>query len=201
MYVIFKDDASVILTEKSENSKIHQELTWSVRSLEDVMHSLKRNEGKSFVLTGESAENMLTEFYAGFKVIEAAGGIVINEKKEFLMIFRNNTWDLPKGKIDPGETIEEAALREVREECGFTSLSLGEQVQNTYHIYEHKESQILKVTYWFLMYSDQKLLTPQLEEGITDLCWKSVSDMKEVFENTYPNIKILISNLDLGPVD
>lgn len=201
MYVIFKDDASVILTEKSENSKIHQELTWSVRNLEDVIHSLKRNEGKSFVLTGESAENMLAEFCAGFKVIEAAGGIVINEKKEFLMIFRNDTWDLPKGKIDPGETIEEAALREVREECGFTSLSLREQVQNTYHIYEHKESQILKVTYWFLMYSDQKLLTPQLEEGITDLSWKSASDLKEVFENTYPNIKILISNLDLGPVD
>ena len=201
MYVIFKDDASVILTEKSENSKIHKELTWSVRNLEDVIHSLKRNEGKSFILTGENTEKMWEEFYAGFKVIEAAGGIVINEKKEFLMIYRNDTWDLPKGKIDPGETIEEAALREVREECGFTSLSLGEQVQSTYHIYEHKERQILKVTYWYLMHSDQKSLTPQLEEGITDLSWKSVSDMKEVFENTYPNIKILISNLDLGPVD
>jgi 8-oxo-dGTP pyrophosphatase MutT (NUDIX family) len=201
MYVIFKDDASVILTEKSENSKIHEELTWSYRNLEDVILSLERNEGKSFVLKGENTEKMWGEFCNRFKMIEAAGGIVINEKEEFLMIFRHDTWDLPKGKIDRGETIEEAALREVREECGFTSLSLGEQVQNTYHIYEHNERQILKVTYWYLMYSDQKLLTPQLEEGITDLRWKSASDMKKVFENTYPNIKILISSLNLGTVD
>ena len=201
MYVIFKDDASVIFTEKGEYSKIHEELTWSDHHLEEVILSLESNEGKSFVMTGENTEKMWKKFYSRFKVIEAAGGIVINKKGEFLMIFRHDTWDLPKGKIDLGERIEEAALREVREECGFTSLRLGEQVQNTYHIYEYKDRQILKVTYWYLMYSDQMILTPQLEEGITDLRWKSVSDVKEVFENTYPNIKMLISSLNLGPVD
>jgi hypothetical protein len=72
-------------------------------------------------------------------------------------------------------------------------LQLGSRVQNTYHIYEHKEKQILKVTYWYLMYSDQKTLKPQLDEGITDLGWKSETDLDDVFENTYPNIELLLS--------
>ena len=50
--------------------------------------------------------------------IIAAGGLVTNENNELLMIFRRGKWDLPKGKLDKGETIEECAIREVEEETG-----------------------------------------------------------------------------------
>ena len=151
MYVIFKDDSSVILSDQSEFSTVesellkeHESLVYSEEHLDRVLYSLKRNEGKSLLLHGEDSEKMWSAFRSGFKIIEAAGGIVRNEKDECLMIFRNDTWDLPKGKIDPGETIEQAALREVREECGLSELELGPRIQNTYHIYEHKEKQIFE---------------------------------------------------------
>lgn len=193
MYVIFKDLASVILTDRRDLSTAGEVLDWTEENLGQVLRSLEQNEGRSFLLRGDDSASMWRAFAKRFKVIEAAGGIVKNDNGEYLLIYRNDTWDLPKGKIDPGETREEAAVREVREECGFSSLQLGSWVQNTYHIYEHKEKQILKVTYWYLMYSDQETLKPQLDEGITDLGWKSDSDMDAVFENTYPNIELLLS--------
>jgi 8-oxo-dGTP pyrophosphatase MutT (NUDIX family) len=192
MYVIFKDHASVILSDRSDFSEELEALDWTKENLEKVLLSLGQNEGRSFLLQGDDPDNMWQVFAEHFTVIEAAGGIVKNKNGEYLLIYRHDTWDLPKGKIDPGETPEEAAMREVREECGFSILKLGSQLQNTYHIYEHQEKQILKVTYWYLMHSDQKVLKPQLEEGITDLDWKSVSDLQVVFENTYPNIERLL---------
>jgi 8-oxo-dGTP pyrophosphatase MutT (NUDIX family) len=51
-------------------------------------------------------------------IIKAGGGIVVNEQNEVLLIYRRGKWDLPKGKLDDGETIEECALREVKEETG-----------------------------------------------------------------------------------
>ena len=198
MYVIFKDHASVILTDRSAFPISKEVLNWSKENLGKVLFSLDRNEGKSFVLQGDDLALMWRDFKDHFKVIEAAGGIVKNMEDECLLIYRNDKWDLPKGKIDPGESPEQAAVREVQEECGFLNLELGTQVQNTYHIYEHKGKQVLKVTYWYLMYSDQKSLTPQLEEGITHLDWKSASDMAAVFDNTYPNIEMLLTEQTRG---
>ena len=193
MYVIFKDHASVILTDRSDISAEEEVLDWTEYNMSRVRLSLERNEGRSFLLKGNDSPEMFRAFSENFHVIEAAGGIVKNKKGDCLLIYRHEKWDLPKGKIDPGETPEEAAMREVREECGFSSLELGPQIENTYHIYDHNEQQVLKVTYWYLMYSDQETLTPQLDEGITELGWKSLSDMEAVFENTYPNIELLLA--------
>ncbi len=78
---------------------------------------------------------MWKQFRQHFKIIEASGGIVKNEMGQILFIFRNGIWDLPKGKIEVGERKEEAGLREVEEECGFTSLTLGKFIGTTYHLY------------------------------------------------------------------
>jgi 8-oxo-dGTP pyrophosphatase MutT (NUDIX family) len=63
------------------------------------------------------------------KTIVAAGGLVFNENKELLMIYRRSKWDLPKGKLDEGETIEECAIREVEEETGVQQIILGKLIQ------------------------------------------------------------------------
>jgi 8-oxo-dGTP pyrophosphatase MutT (NUDIX family) len=101
-------------------------------------------------------------FCSKFRLIHAGGGVVYNSNNEVLMIFRNDKWDLPKGKQEENETIESCALREVEEECGITNLILKEKIIDTYHTYEQDNIQFLKKTSWFKMFSDKnEKLTPQ----------------------------------------
>ena len=80
------------------------------------------------------------------------------------MIFRNSKWDLPKGKLEVGENIQECAIREVEEECGISNLEIVSELSSTYHTYEMNGKAILKRTYWFKMNTnyDNKLL-PQIK--------------------------------------
>jgi ADP-ribose pyrophosphatase YjhB (NUDIX family) len=122
-------------------------------------------------------------------VIKAAGGLVINENKEILFMFRRGKWDLPKGKLDPGESLESCAQREVKEETGISYVELIRFLLFTEHEYVEKGKTILKETHWWLMKTsgDQKLI-PQTEEDITALKWIGPSDFKIIQKNTYPGI-------------
>jgi 8-oxo-dGTP pyrophosphatase MutT (NUDIX family) len=121
--------------------------------------------------------------------IQAAGGLVENEKGEILFIFRRGKWDLPKGKLDPGETLESCALREVREETGVGQLELKKFLLVTKHEYEESGLFILKETHWWLMKTNSnQQLKPQAEEDITGVKWMSPGDFKIVQQNTYPSI-------------
>jgi 8-oxo-dGTP pyrophosphatase MutT (NUDIX family) len=129
-----------------------------------------------------------------YLILEAAGGIVINDKDSLLMIFRNGKWDLPKGKIEKGEESDTAAIREVFEECGVSGLSLKKQLNTTFHTYPYKDEKILKKTFWFLMNtSDSNKLIPQLEEGITEARWLTRGQVKEAMRNTYLSIADLLN--------
>jgi len=123
--------------------------------------------------------------------IIAAGGLVFNEKKQLLMIFRRKKWDLPKGKLDDGEKIEDCALREVEEETGLKELVLKNFAGLTYHDYFDKYSQknVLKETHWYEMFApgDQSLI-PQTEEDIEAIEWVNHENIRMKLENTYPNI-------------
>jgi mutator protein MutT len=122
-------------------------------------------------------------------LIQAAGGLVENEKGEILFIFRRGKWDLPKGKIDPGETLEECAIREVEEETGITNLRLIKFLLVTYHDYTEGGMKIKKESHWFLMNaSSQQALVPQLEEDISEIRWIAPADLGSVLKNTYPTI-------------
>ncbi len=129
-----------------------------------------------------------------YLILEAAGGIVVNDKDCLLMIFRNGKWDLPKGKIEKGEEPDTAAIREVFEECGVSGLSLKKQLNTTFHTYTYKDEKILKKTFWFLMNtSDSNKLIPQLEEGITEARWLTRGQVKEAMRNTYLSIADLLN--------
>ncbi|MFM7024117.1 MAG: NUDIX hydrolase [Flavobacteriales bacterium] len=128
------------------------------------------------------------EFKSFYKPIAAAGGVVKKDDK-ILVIFRLGKWDLPKGKMEVGETIEESALREVEEECGITGLKIVDKLPEILHTYTQKGQRILKTTYWFEMTTDfSGELKPQLEEDISIVKWVGKSEMKEVLENTYPSL-------------
>ena len=138
----------------------------------------------------------MSSFSLPYKVIEAAGGLVKNKKGEYLFIFRNGKWDLPKGKIEKGEGIKSAGIREVEEECGITKLKIVKELESTYHIYHQDEKAILKRTYWFeMLCEDESKLVPQTEEGITDVKWLSKKDLQQVNDNTYDSIKGVMKSI------
>jgi 8-oxo-dGTP pyrophosphatase MutT (NUDIX family) len=143
-------------------------------------------------------EASFIKFKSYFKIIEAAGGIVINKRGEKLFIFRLNKWDLPKGKIEKGEKIEEAAIREIEEECGVSDLSIVKPLQDTFHIYQLKENLILKQTHWFQIKSNYNgKLIPQIEENITKVEWLNNHQIKDkVIKNTYSSITELLRASD-----
>ena len=131
----------------------------------------------------------LEKYFHDYIKLDAAGGVVQNSNGEILFIFRNEKWDLPKGKVENYEAIDEAALREVEEECGIDDLELKEHLITTYHTYEMFGKKHLKSTYWYRMKSNfTGEFTPQLEEDITKVEWKSLSELNDVSENTYQSI-------------
>src|SRR5690606_38517053 len=122
----------------------------------------------------------------------AAGGMVFNDKKEILFIYRNNRWDLPKGKIEKGETLEESAVWEVEEETGIQDLKITRYLQETYHVSKRKEKYNLKVTHWFEMhYNYEGELVPELSEGIKHVQWKNFAKTEKALTKSYANIKLL----------
>jgi len=130
------------------------------------------------------------------KTIVAAGGLVSNEEGKLLLIYRRGFWDLPKGKWDEGETIEQCALREVEEETGLSNIQLGKLVGTTYHEYfdEWKQRDVIKETHWFAMHvSGTQQLVPQHEEDIEEIRWVAPKEMPEYLQNTYKNIVEIIN--------
>ena len=101
-------------------------------------------------LSSGNPEELLKWIKEEFVYREAAGGIVQNEDDELLFIYRLETWDLPKGGIEKGESPEIAAYREIKEECGISSHVLTQHLKDTYHIYKMNGKMHLKKTFWYL---------------------------------------------------
>jgi len=163
--------------------------------IKDYLHFCNNPDTtKLNIITEDKFEEACKVFNNLFKRIEAAGGIVRNNQHEYLFIKRLGIWDLPKGKLHKGESIQKGALREVTEETGLTNLIISKQLPSTYHIYtDRKEKEVLKETYWFEMQcTDQQNLVPQTEEDITEVKWFSESDLHIPVNNTYSSLRHLL---------
>ncbi len=152
----------------------------------------KNRQMKAVVLYHPDVEMLWQEFQACFKVQEAAGGYVLNEQKKLLVFYRRGSWDLPKGKIDPGETPEQAAVREVQEETGIQNIQLGSFLTHTYHTFEQKDKRILKKTWWYHMDTTDTQVVPQTEEDIEEIIWVDPTHWLQTEPEVYPNIQEVI---------
>ncbi|MFN0213036.1 MAG: NUDIX hydrolase [Saprospiraceae bacterium] len=161
--------------------------------LRQYLDMLDKNKNlRAVVLYHPDVEILWADFQDCYKVLEAAGGYVQNAQNELLVFFRRASWDLPKGKIDPGETPEQAAVREVKEETGLVNVALGPFLTHTYHTYELKGQRILKKTWWYRMNTADNKLVPQTEEDIEEIAWVEPKTWLESGVVVYPNIREVI---------
>ena len=196
MYKVFVNKSLIILTEKADahltdNSVI---ITYThISQLSETVNYLLENVSvKPTVIVHFDIDELWSDFINQFKYVHAAGGMVFNEKNEFLIIHRNDKWDLPKGHLKKGERPSFGGMREVEEECGVNDLTIVSHLDNTFHMYE-RNGLTLKKTFWYIMKSNSnEILTPQFEEGIDKVEWKNEGDIKELIQKSYPIIEELL---------
>ena len=132
-------------------------------------------------------------FLQDYELIEAAGGVVYNQHKNLLMIFRNGKWDLPKGKIESNEDSDKAAIREVMEETGVKDLEIEGKMEETYHTYKLNGKKVIKRTIWYSMFTESSSsLIPQYKEGITKVVWVDINDIEKKLQNSFATIATLL---------
>ncbi|MEY2800185.1 MAG: hypothetical protein RI934_1173 [Bacteroidota bacterium] len=197
MYKIYINQNALVISQFDNSSQevLHIQPNNSESAVSDILkNELINLKGQKNIICANEIE-VFNNIKAQFSIVKAAGGLIRNNKNEYLFIYRRGKWDLPKGKLDEGENFETAAIREVKEECGINQIELGELFHISYHIYEENKEWILKQTNWYLMKSEDVELVPQLSEGITDLAWLQKAQFEKVLQNTYASIAEIIEML------
>ena len=163
----------------------------SINTIVDLLKKMTNKKFKkiySITITLKEYRKVIKKLKKMFKIIKAAGGVVKNSKDEILFIYRLKKWDLPKGKLDKGETIKECAKREVEEETK-VSVSCGNKIISTWHTYTRNKKFILKKTTWYKMNSlDDSGMKPQKKENIEKVEWMEHSTINDILLNSYKTL-------------
>jgi 8-oxo-dGTP pyrophosphatase MutT (NUDIX family) len=189
-YKIYINNNSLLITASMpEHIEDFQQLELADLNFKAFYKDVRKEADVHYVIINENPKAVLKIIKNSCQVIKAAGGLVKNDNDEYLFIFRNKRWDLPKGKVETNEKMKQAALREVEEECGVKIYENKEKLCRTYHFYELNGKIVLKKTNWYNMtVKGSPKLVPQKEEGITKAEWLSQGQFKPVLKNTYPLI-------------
>ncbi len=195
MYKVFVNDKPIILSDQVATDLEYEFSLLSDISIEEVIYKLRNTQAKGFYIYHQDLTYLWKQFQTDFEVIEAAGGLVIKNKK-VLLIYRNDRWDLPKGKWEVGESFDQTAVREVEEECGIPNLKIEEPLEKTYHIFYENNRNKLKITHWFLMgTTSNDIPVPQKEEGIAKAVYEPIDGISILFDRMYANISDLLKNI------
>ena len=192
MYKVFVKDIPIILSTEKNIGKQYKSIPIKLARLKKIIRQI--NDGKMLYvnLYHKNPEKLEKFLFKKLKVVEAGGGMVFNAKKEILFIRRNGKWDLPKGKVEKGESYEAAAVRETVEETGVQDLVVKRFLTKTYHVFKRNEKFKLKVTYWYEMHTEfEGDLTPEASEGIKKVKWKNFEKTQKALQDSYENIKLL----------
>jgi len=190
MIKIYFNEIAIYFTDKKDVG-ITKNIKITVRGdINKVVKKLQNNKYENDInLYGYDVSSMFKDFCGLYSYIEAAGGVVNNEHFEYLLIKRFGIWDLPKGKVEKGETVLKAAVREVCEETGLQQVVIINNLPDTYHIYEQKGRWFLKKTYWYSMETQENItLIPQTNEAITDAVWMKKLDAHNALSKSYRSL-------------
>lgn len=194
------DELDAKLQEKIHHPEILYIDELSTPAINSLLHEIKKDSINGAIIIDTDFAKLKKAFFKHFKIIEAAGGVVQNESKELLFIFRRGKWDLPKGKMESKESAEGCAERETMEETGLKQLILKHHIGDTYHVYDEYGKHYLKLSHWYYFTCDNgQKLTPQTEEDILDAKWISTRDIKKPLSNTYATIKDILSEFFEAP--
>lgn len=195
MYEVFVNESPLILTNKPPEKSNGHLFSMDGDSIIKAINALAKGKLDKAYLYYPDEDKILDVFMHKIPMVTAGGGFVTNKKGKVLFIYRNGRWDLPKGKVDKGETIEDAAIREVEEETGVTGLKIKKFLRTTYHIFRRNGEFRLKQTHWFAMTTKFKgKLVAEKSEGIEKVKWKGPKKTKKALKNSYYNIKILFED-------
>ena len=162
---------------------------FSTPGINSILHEMRVEKIHAGIYYHDKLEELKKAVWKKFKIIQAAGGLVLNEEKKILFMLRRKKWDLPKGKLDKGETLEQCAVRETEEETGLKNVLLKNHLLTTYHTYDENGKHILKETYWYLLtVKGSQELIPQAAEQIEAVEWADSSSLKKYTSNTYPSV-------------
>ncbi|PWH81755.1 NUDIX hydrolase [Algibacter marinivivus] len=193
MYKVFVGDKPIILTNKVEKETNFKNYLLKTVNMAKVIRKLNRTSLAEVRLIHKNPDKILKKFLKKLPNVIAGGGKVYNDKGEILFIYRNDKWDLPKGKAERKETIEETSIREVEEETGVKGLQITKPLNTTYHIFKRNGRYKIKITYWFEMKTNYDgKLDPQENEGITKVAWLNKKESEKALDNSYANIKLLV---------
>ncbi len=186
---VFIGQAELLFAEMAPSGYQKAPLFSDENEFEKWLNQFYNAESEACFVIANNTEKYWQWFKQAHILIEASGGLVTNNTGALLVIERLGVWDLPKGKIDAGETPKEAAVREVEEECGLKDLQITKGLPDTYHCYELKGKRILKRTYWFAMHHiGNKYPKPQHEEDITTAKFMNMEEVKNAMQRTYPSL-------------
>jgi|TARA_R110000787_G_scaffold71771_1_gene159772 8-oxo-dGTP pyrophosphatase MutT (NUDIX family) len=192
MYKVFVKDIPIILSTKKNIGSQYTAIPLKIVNFKKLIKQIIKGELFYINLYHKNEEKLEKFLKKKLPVAEAAGGLVYNNKREILFIYRNSKWDLPKGGLEKGETFEEAAIREVEEETGVQDLEIRGFIAKTYHVFKRNDKFKLKITYWYEMYTEYKgELVPQANEGIKKAKWKNFEKSQKALQGCYENIKLL----------
>jgi len=193
MYKVFVNDKPIVLTTEIEQETYFKNYLLNNVKLGKIIRTLNTTKLQEVRLIHKNKDKILKKFLKKLPNVIAGGGKVYNDKDEVLFIFRNGKWDLPKGKAEKKETIDQTAIREVEEETGVQALEIIKPLEMTYHIFKRNGRYRIKITYWFEMKTTYDgPLRAEESEGITKVEWLNKRQQEEALKNSYANIKLLM---------
>lgn len=111
----------------------------------------------------------------------SAGGLIVFENTILLLKKFNGDWVLPKGRVEKGETIKQAALREVLEESGVKAEILKYIGMANYKYRNSRQNEtVYKTVHWYLMQTNCMDCIPQKKEGFIDAVFVHMNKAKDL---------------------
>ena len=202
MYKIYINEIPLILKHKELLKKEEQEnknvlvakYTGKTRHLLQYVDLCEKGTPtEKIIIYSSDYKQLKKDFLSLFVINKAAGGLIKNELNEFLFIFRRGFWDLPKGKLELGETKKQTAIREVNEETGIVNMQIVSKLGITNHLFKNKSGvRLIKKSFWYLMTTSKQKLIPQTTEDIDKAIWLNLEDFYATCKPIYGNIKDIL---------